>query len=48
VPINRPAIGDMFDYFDFKHALATAVAVPASAASVRTSHRPELITNAMR
>jgi phospholipase C len=48
VPVNRPAIGDMFDYFNFNHAVATAVAVPASAASVRTSRRPELITNAMR
>ena len=48
VPVNRPAIGDMFDYFNFSHPVVTAAAVPASAASVRTSHRPELVTNAMR
>jgi hypothetical protein len=38
----------MFDYFDFIHPTATVAAVPASAAPIRTSHRPELVTNAMR
>jgi phospholipase C len=48
VPINRPSIGDMFDYFDFIHPMATVASVPASTAPLRTSHRPELVTNSMR
>jgi acid phosphatase len=48
VPRNRPSIGDMFDYFDFGHAVATAASVPAPASPVRTSHTPELVTNSMR
>jgi acid phosphatase len=48
VPVNRPAIGDMFDYFDFSHAVASAASVPAPAAPIRTSQTPELVTNSMR
>jgi len=48
VPVNRPSIGDMFDYFDFSHRVATVASVPAVTAPVRTSRTPELVTNAMR
>jgi phospholipase C len=48
VPVNKPSIGDLFDYFDFSHAVATAASVPASRVPLRTSRTPEVVTNSMR
>jgi phospholipase C len=48
VPVNRPAIGDMFDYFDFSVPLATAARVPASQVPTRTSRKPEYVPDLLR
>jgi phospholipase C len=37
VPTNRPAIGDLFDYFDFKRAEAATVAPPRIASGARVA-----------
>jgi phospholipase C len=34
MPVNRPSIGDMFDYFDFHHAQAAAVKTKARRATL--------------
>jgi acid phosphatase len=50
VPTNRPAIGDMMDFFDFKHAqAATAPArLPRIRGSQRKSRYPIRIPNSLR
>jgi phospholipase C len=51
VPVNRPAIGDMFDYFDFAHALARAAAathIPAARIKVEASRKPEHVPSRLR
>ncbi len=48
VPVNRPSIGDMFDYFNFSRRVATVASVPASPAPLRTARTPEIVTNSMR
>ncbi len=49
VPLNRPAIGDMFDYFDFDHAeSAAATRLPPVRGGERTSARPEHVPDLSR
>jgi phospholipase C len=48
VPNNRPAIGDMFDFFDFGLPTATAAAVPRIQADIRTNPKPEYVPDLRR
>jgi phospholipase C len=49
VPVNRPAIGDMFDYFDFTHARAAAAArIPASHLKIEVTRKPEYVPSRLR
>ncbi|MBV9416357.1 MAG: alkaline phosphatase family protein [Solirubrobacterales bacterium] len=48
VPLNRPSIGDMFDYFNFGHAEAAAAAVPRSRIAFRTGRTPERVPQLAR
>jgi acid phosphatase len=49
VPVNRPAIGDMFDYFDFAHARAAAAGpLPRPRVKVELSRKPEHVPNQLR
>jgi acid phosphatase len=48
VPTNRPAVGDMFDYFDFQHAQATAAAVPRARGGTRTGSSLVHVNNLLR
>jgi phospholipase C len=47
VPANRPAIGDMFDYFDFQHATAAA-APPRARGAVLRGARLARVSNLAR
>jgi phospholipase C len=42
VPANRPAVGDLFDYFDFRHAAAHAAKPAASQARTGTRLAPRV------
>ena len=50
VPLNRPAIGDLFDMFDFHHAQTTGLAAPLPKlrGGGRTGHVLVHIPNALR
>jgi hypothetical protein len=48
VPTNRPAIGDLFDMFDFGHAQATAASVPRSRIAFRIGSKPERVPDLAR
>jgi acid phosphatase len=48
VPTNRPAIGDMFDYFDFSHAQAASAAPPPLRGGERRSGRVERVPDLAR
>ncbi|MBV9364338.1 MAG: alkaline phosphatase family protein [Solirubrobacterales bacterium] len=48
VPLNRAAIGDMFDYFDFTHATAAIARLPLSRVQATTTRRPEYVPNLLR
>jgi phospholipase C len=48
VPLNRPAVGDMFDYFDFSHPVASTATMPAIPLQSRTSHKPEYVPDLLR
>jgi phospholipase C len=48
VPVNRPAIGDLFDLFDFHHADAAETRAPRERGGGRTGRHFAHISNALR
>ena len=48
VPTNRPAIGDLFDLFDFKHPQATVARVPKARGGQLTGRQAVAVPNSAR
>jgi acid phosphatase len=48
VPTDRPAIGDLFDLFDFSHPQAAMARPPTARGGQRTGRKPQVIPNSAR